>query len=397
MPSYTPPHLIDGMGLGAWLRLLVRERGRVGLAHVPSALWTTLLAPANTAFGAVQTALYARRLSAVKISPPPVFIVGHWRTGTTLLHELLALHPDHTAPRNHQCFVPNQSLLAPWLSRAISSITLSDTRAMDNMAMRPNGPQEEEFALCSLGLRSPYLWISFPRGRYDQAMESLAEVSSAERLRWERIYVQFLKGVLLRAPGRLIVKNPLNSMRIEILERLFPDALYINMMRHPAAVYCSTLRLWRALHDEFGYQRPPREGLEEHVLQTGERVHKALQRARRSVSPERWCEVRFEDLVADPQSELRRIYSTLRLAPFEASEPAVDRYLARRASYRPQTAVSPDDVQRVESRWSAHFSEGRYRRSTDALPSQLDETATKGALGAAGNGGGEDARRNTGS
>ena len=43
--------------------------------------------------------------------PAPVFVIGHWRAGTTLLHELLVRDPRHTYPNTYDCFGPNHFLL----------------------------------------------------------------------------------------------------------------------------------------------------------------------------------------------------------------------------------------------------------------------------------------------
>ena len=38
---------------------------------------------------------------------PPLFIIGHWRTGTTLLHELLACDPHLAFPNTYSCLAPH--------------------------------------------------------------------------------------------------------------------------------------------------------------------------------------------------------------------------------------------------------------------------------------------------
>ena len=41
-------------------------------------------------------------------------IIGHWRSGTTMLHELLILDPRHTFPNTYQCFEPLHFLWTEW-------------------------------------------------------------------------------------------------------------------------------------------------------------------------------------------------------------------------------------------------------------------------------------------
>src|SRR4029077_5609932 len=93
-----------------------------------------------------------------------IFIIGHWRTGTTLLYELLTLDQRFIAPTPMECFAPAVCLgfgrVLRWLS-----FMLPANRPMDNMPVGWDRPQEDEFALMNLGLGSPALeWAVVNRG-----------------------------------------------------------------------------------------------------------------------------------------------------------------------------------------------------------------------------------------
>ena len=55
----------------------------------------------HSILGAIQKLVYGRRIRRTTLRPP-IFILGHWRTGTTLLHELLSLDPRHGYPTSYQ-------------------------------------------------------------------------------------------------------------------------------------------------------------------------------------------------------------------------------------------------------------------------------------------------------
>jgi hypothetical protein len=93
-----------------------------------------------------------------------IFIIGHWRTGTTLLHELLTLDEGFTAPSTIECFAPALCLALGWLLRRLKFF-LPANRPMDNMLLGWDQPQEDEFALMNLGLGSPYEAMIFPNHR----------------------------------------------------------------------------------------------------------------------------------------------------------------------------------------------------------------------------------------
>src|SRR5438552_257214 len=95
-PREWTPRMWQGCDLFAWLRLLVRNRFAVSPRHLHIPFVVTTVAIGHTVVRYLQEAWYGSRLDRVAIRQPPVFIVGHWRTGTTLLHEMLILDPRHT-------------------------------------------------------------------------------------------------------------------------------------------------------------------------------------------------------------------------------------------------------------------------------------------------------------
>ncbi|MFH1330999.1 MAG: sulfotransferase [Actinomycetota bacterium] len=85
------PRPWHGMTPAVWLRLLACNRAAVSPGRLPMALAISALSLGNSAAGLLQRARYGRAIAGATVGPPPLFIIGHWRTGTTLLHELLAL------------------------------------------------------------------------------------------------------------------------------------------------------------------------------------------------------------------------------------------------------------------------------------------------------------------
>src|SRR5204863_6827505 len=116
----------------------------------------------HTALRYIQDQWYGSRVDRTPIREAPLFIIGHWRSGTTLLHELLILDQRHTFPNTYQCLAPNHFLLTERVFSRLFGFLLPSRRPMDNMAAGWDKPQEDEFALCMLGQPSPYLTIAFP-------------------------------------------------------------------------------------------------------------------------------------------------------------------------------------------------------------------------------------------
>ncbi len=58
----------------------------------------------NSAMRPLQQAILGRKLAKVQVKDAPIFIVGHWRSGTTLLHEMMVLDQRYAFPTTYQCF-----------------------------------------------------------------------------------------------------------------------------------------------------------------------------------------------------------------------------------------------------------------------------------------------------
>jgi len=206
------------------------------------ALLILLYGTLNSALGALQRVFLGRRVARTEIREHPIVIVGHWRSGTTLLHELLALDPRHTAPSTYACFPPNHFLLTRRIIPPALSWLMPSRRPVDNMPFGWHHPQEDEFALCNMGIPSPYLTIVFPNQppRHSEYL-TLDGIPPEDLERWKRALRWFLQCVTLECGKRIVLKNPPHTSRIKILLEMFPDARFVHILRDPYVVFASTI------------------------------------------------------------------------------------------------------------------------------------------------------------
>ena len=155
----------------------------------------------------------------------------------------------------------------------------------------------------------------------------------------------FLKCLTVRDPRRIVLKSPPHTGRIKTLLELFPDARFIHIVRDPQVVFPSTMNLWRRLRHDEGLQTPRYEGLEEYVFETFQQMYDAFERDRESIDPVRFSEVRYEDLVADPIGQVRRVYDELGLGEFDAVLPAIEQYLESVKDYKKNRFQTPPELQ----------------------------------------------------
>jgi hypothetical protein len=340
--------------------LLVHNRFAIDRGFRVLAAVITVLSLVHTTLRWLQAILYGGALARTKITEPPLFIIGHWRSGTTLLHELLSLDEQHTCPTTYACLAPHHFLLTErWVACWCKSFAPM-RRPMDDMAAGWERPQEDEFALCMLGLPSPYLTVAFPN-RPPQCREygDLEDLSPRALAQWERAYLAFLRQLTFWKPGRLILKSPLHTLRIKVLLKLFPNARFVHIVRNPYVVFSSTLTMWKALYRTQALQRPTFDGLEEEVYRTFVHLDERLEEARGLVAPSRFFEIRYEDLVRDPVGQVRAMYDWFGLGEFERALPRLRDYLNQIAGYKTNWYhLSSEQAASITQRWGTII--GRY-------------------------------------
>jgi hypothetical protein len=275
-------------------------------------------------------------------------VIGHWRTGTTLLHELLSLDPRHTAPTTYQCFAPNHFLLTERLLKRWTSFTLPASRPPDRIQMKWDAPQEDEFALCNLGIPTPYNTIAMPNGPLqNQEYLDLNNVPDKQLLRWKTALAKFARQVLYRSPGRLVFKSPPHTCRIPTLLELFPRARFVHIARNPVVVFNSTMHLWKSLYTTQGFQKQ--------VLETFLHMHFRLEQTRHLVPSGNFANVKYEDLVADIPSTMQQIYESLNLGDFGEVRDVIDDYAAAKSGFQTNRyESSPELVKEIAKRWQPY-------------------------------------------
>ena len=348
---FWAPRFWHGMPLGVWLPLWAENR----FVASPSRLGLVATISAAAVFNSLATPLanlvYGRRVAAPPTTAPPLFIIGHWRSGTTLLHELLMLDRRHCCPNTLQCFAPSHFLLTEGFLSATIGWMMPKQRPMDDMAAGLDRPQEDEFALVNLGAPSPYRRMAFPRtsSRHPVALD-VTRLPAPELERWKRTIRRFLATLAVRDDRRPVLKSPPHTARVAVLRSLFPGARFLHVVRDPFVVFPSTVRLWRSMTATQALQVDPGDDLPAYVFECFDEMYSAFERDRSLLGPGELHEVRYEDLVADPEGRLAEAYAALDLGDFEAVRGAVR--AETRRPYRTNTYHhDPAVVAEVARRW----------------------------------------------
>lgn len=361
------PYFWHGMRFGTWIGLLRRGRFDITLNCVPNILTVTLWTPVNSAVYHLAEALHGKRADAHGIDPPPVFVIGHWRSGTTFLHDLLTCDPEHGYPTTFQCFFPNNFLLTGGIHGRWFNIFLPRQRPMDNVPVSVERPQEDEFAFANLGMGTHYITLAWPRhGPQDMDYLDLVNLGEEERKTWERGFLRFLRRLSYRQRKRLVLKSPAHTARIATLIELFPHARFVHICRNPLEMFPSTVNLWKSLNSVQGLHNPANDDpwLEEFVFTVLDRVYARYEADKHLIPEGNLVEIRYEDLAADPKTVLRDVYAKLELGDFARTEEAVDAYLAAVSGHERNVFEMPDDLrEKIVKRWGGYIDRFGYRET----------------------------------
>ena len=343
----------------------MKARGRIhpkywGIAAVASAVSCT-----HSLLGLVQNAFLEPLTAKPTIDPPPVFIIGHWRTGTTLLHELLVEDPRHSYPTTYRCMDPNHFLMTEKLFKPYLDWMLPQKRPMDGMETGWEKPQEDEFALLMLGAPSPYRTIAVPNeASWDPAELEIDSLPVRLQRRWTNLFLQFLRQCQVAMPGRIVLKSPTHTWRIPLLLKLFPGARFIHMIRDPYDLYPSTVHLWRSLSRAHGLQKPNQSVLEDRVFNVFEHMHTRLEATAHLVPENQWAECRYEDLMAHPLKTIEGLYTKLALGDFGLISSRLSTVLSLRSGYKRNQfqALKPQLAEEITHRWGTIIDRQGYSR-----------------------------------
>ena len=111
----------------------------------------------------MQSLLFAQRLQRVQLPDDPIVVIGHWRGGTTYLHQLRAFDPTVATARNTLTVAPQVALLLkPWIAPLLKA-WMTRVRPIDAVPWGPDDPQEDELGLARLTFDTNMGGMAFPR------------------------------------------------------------------------------------------------------------------------------------------------------------------------------------------------------------------------------------------
>jgi omega-hydroxy-beta-dihydromenaquinone-9 sulfotransferase len=280
------------------------------------------------------------RMPPAGLPADPLFIVGLWRSGTTVLHELVNACGGWVTPQTWQCFNPSTCFLTGPPARAAAA-----QRPMDRGLIATEGPQEDEFALLLLGEPSIYRGLIDPRRLLECGGAAWSRNGAADGAGLER-WRSFVGSVAVGGGARLLLKSPGHTFRIPALRTIFPRARFVWIGRHPGEVLASNVRMWSAMTSVYALWDCPDDILQRFLREAMRACSGVLERCIAEMTREQILWVDFEALQTDPERVMRQILH------FAGDRPGRDEHsltadieaaLSSVPIHRGERAAMPDD------------------------------------------------------
>jgi omega-hydroxy-beta-dihydromenaquinone-9 sulfotransferase len=320
-----------------WWKLLFDNKFHIKWWYIPKVLFVSILVLVSSPFMLLEKLLFTKKIQNTRIELDPVFIIGHWRSGTTYLVNLLAKDKQFSFFTIIQTYAPSIFLtLKPLLEKTIK-LFLPMKRPIDDMALGIDLPQEEEFAVANTIPYSILHMMAFPKNRNKYVKYGLFENPSDSWIKkWKEVYCYLLKKVTYMSGGkRLLLKSPNNTMRIKALLELFPNAKFIHIYRNPYKVCASTIRMYRIMFSVYTLQELAREEEAENFqIDLYTRFYRKFFEEKTFIKNGNLIEFKYEDFIKNPLQHLECIYSYLGLVGFEEARKGFDEYVNSQKEYK---------------------------------------------------------------
>ncbi|MFN8626807.1 MAG: sulfotransferase [Candidatus Binatia bacterium] len=322
---------------------------REGLQRYVAALREeAALTPLGVQFAAGEILMYlANRLSvtdwhsrypaiAARDVRPPIVIVGMGRTGTTILHDLLAQDPAHRAPLTWEvdqpCPPPETATYDtdPRIAEAQARIDRNVELVPALQTTHPLGAllAQECIRLMGADFRSIAFGTQYRIPSYCHWL--LYQADMAPTYRWHRRFLQLLQW--RHHAERWVLKSPGHLWALPTLLAEYPNALLVQTHRDPLFIIASLGSLMGTLRGLTSDHASMREAATEFADYVVDGLNRAVAaRQDGTVATSRVVDVQFRSFMADPFLTIRGIYERLEIELTPAAEQRMRRFLAEHA------------------------------------------------------------------
>lgn len=306
----------------------------------------------------------------------PVFIIGHWRSGTSFLHYVMGQDPSLNyynlfKATNPDIFLTTENFLKPLVKKAMGvhstkNVFHGEPAKMDRPAELDVGHLINELSW------SAHLGHIFPRNadHYFDKYLFFETASKAEVNNWKRSYDHLLRKLNYQCDNdrQIIIKTPVGTAHVKELLELYPNARFIYLHRDPYEIFYSNIKLWDVIQNTFSMQKLGPAEVKRQVLRIYRKMMDKYLDERQLIPEGHLYELRYEDFLEAPIESLRNIYENLGLPWTKAASDRFEKFfkghVKNPSSYEPSEA----DVRAINKEWARSLAEWPYPDPTEKAP-----------------------------
>lgn len=291
----------------------------------------------------------------------PVFIVGNFRSGSTLLQRLLTRDPDHFTSMNvaEIYIAPTLTQRAFWKfiggidriffgGRGRKWLQGRDRAWLDTIQMHKVGlftPDEDEGLLITIW-STMFLQFVFPvmdeLPPYDRFDE---EIPEPQRKRIMGFYRAIIRRHLYDVGGDRVylAKSPGHTARIDSIYEFFPDARIIYLARNPLRLVPSALNFFKYIWDYMGIPDGARRFQQAMFRQFKYWYLYPMQRLRHKDSS-RYMVLRYNDFVVDVEETIEKLYEWMNIPLSDAFRRIVEQVVKANQAFESDNVYTLEEL-----------------------------------------------------
>lgn len=304
----------------------------------------------------IEVLLFERRIQKQVLTEDPIFILGHWRSGTSHLQQVLSKDPAHASLNLYEMLSPDHFLwterwLLPFFNGLIKRFGVRYAFQRRTLDLRLCG--EMDTALCSLGTTNAYTWGHLFPKKYRAWMHSHLFNNSNEADLSDYDYL-IRKLSFQSGNKRIVVKSPGDTARISTLLKWYPNAKFVSISRPSYAIYGSTKYLWNAIQRENSLQLLGDDEISTHVIWTYRELMNVYEKMKSSIPVGNLSEISFEHLHSNPEETIRSLYKQLSIGTYP--EVQLNALFEANKEHRPENYITDEHLQQdLKEAWGIYF------------------------------------------
>jgi len=286
----------------------------------------------------------------------PIFIVGSPRSGTTMLYDFLAGHKDVAWFSQHD-FIENYSQeyrrFLDLRRRIFSVRKWHYLPGGDETRLRTTFEIPEEFG---------HFWNKWI------GKEGWADATDANPKVIQNLTNAISSLLDKKNKKRFLSKSPAHSVRMLLLQKVFPDALFINIIRDGRAVVSSMIKAaggkrYLGVRLKDGKQMEF-DMIERHARQWIE-LNEEIQKAKNSLRKDQYLELKYEDFIEKPNEYLNEIFEFCELEKQNIFENPMIRFDKRKPTFISNNLHSRND------KWKKSFTTDEINKLQNIIEKEL--------------------------